>query len=234
MRGHIQMKSLYPKKWLVHVSAGERIAAELRMEIISGSIDSGTTLSENQIANKFGASRSPVREAFKVLSSEGLIALERMGAVVVGFSDHDIKEMYDVRVMMELFVLERLMKTDNENLVKRLNQIVEVMNVSVNYEDYEELTLQDLAFHETIIKSINHNRIWIMWSELKPLMECFILLSMRRRFTEAPGDFERIIENHQFIIDAIENKDWELVVQALNRNFKTKKMLDKAREQKGH
>jgi len=227
------MKSLYPKKWLVNASAGEKIAAELRMEIISGYIDSGTTLSENQVANEFGASRSPVREAFKVLSSEGLIILERMGPVVVGFSDHDIREMYDVRVMMELFVLERLMKIDNKNLVKRLNQIVEVMNISANYEDYEELTLQDVAFHETIIQSINHNRIWIMWSELKPLMECFILLSMRRRFTEAPEDFERIIENHQLIIEAIESKDWDLVVQALNRNFKTKKMLDRARKKKG-
>src|SRR5690625_2305957 len=108
------------------------------------------------------------------------------------------------------------------------------MNVSVNYEDYEELTLQDLAIHETIIKSINHNRIWIMWSELKPLMECFILLSMRKRFTEAPGEFERIIENHQFINDAIVNKEWILDEKELKRNFQTKNMLYKTRQQKGH
>ncbi|HBF57793.1 MAG TPA: GntR family transcriptional regulator, partial [Exiguobacterium sp.] len=75
---------LYPLKWLSKASAGDRVAHELRMRIISGKIESGTILSENKIASDFSVSRSPVRDALKVLAAEQLIRLERMGAVVVG------------------------------------------------------------------------------------------------------------------------------------------------------
>lgn len=223
------MKSFYPKKWVVKVSTGERVASELRMRIISGSITRETILTENMIANEFGASRSPVREAFKILSSEGLIRLERMGATVIGFSQTDIEEMYDVRIMIESFVFRQLLKTENNNLINNLNKILETMTISIKYKDAEELTLNDLGLHETIVYSINHNRIHLMWKKLRPVMECFILLSMRRRIIEAPEDFDRIIDNHELIIEAIKQKDENLACLAWRNNFESHKMLEKAR-----
>ena len=98
---------LYPIKWLSKASAGDRVAYELRMRIISGKIESGTVLSENKLAADFSVSRSPVRDALKVLASERIIRLERMGAVVVGLSKRDIQEIYDVRLLIETFVFER-------------------------------------------------------------------------------------------------------------------------------
>src|SRR5690625_6924284 len=70
---------------------GIKVVSELRMRIISQAIESGTTLSENKLANRFQVSRSPVREALQTLNNEGLIRLERMGAVVVGISEKDIR-----------------------------------------------------------------------------------------------------------------------------------------------
>lgn len=69
----------YPSAWLQNASLGETIACELRLRIINGTIKTGETISENWVASEFGTSRSPVREALKTLSSEGLIRLERMG-----------------------------------------------------------------------------------------------------------------------------------------------------------
>ena len=75
---------LYPAKWIANASMGVRLACELRMRIISGMIEKGTVLSENKLALEFEVSRSPIREALKILASENIIRLERMGAVVVG------------------------------------------------------------------------------------------------------------------------------------------------------
>ncbi|MEH7308249.1 GntR family transcriptional regulator [Neobacillus drentensis] len=210
---------LYPTKWLSKASAGDRVACELRMQIISGLIESGTILSENKLAADFNVSRSPIREALKTLASENLIRLERMGAVVIGFTMKEIVEIYDVRLLIETFVYERLVKLDNSSLVKELNKILEMMNIAIKYHDADEFAYQDVLFHETIIRAIDHSYIMMIWNNAKPVMEAFILLAMRARFEEKYDDFPRIIENHQLYIDAIEAKNRDLMILSLHQNF---------------
>ena len=84
----------YPKKWKENMTSGQVIAAELRLGIVSGEIESHIQLSENQVAQQFNVSRSPVRDAFKLLQTDQLIQLERMGAQVLPFGDQEKKEMY--------------------------------------------------------------------------------------------------------------------------------------------
>ncbi|KOO45969.1 GntR family transcriptional regulator [Priestia koreensis] len=210
---------LYPTKWLTKASTGDRVAYELRMRIISGTIESGTILSENKLAADFAVSRSPVREALKVLASENIIRLERMGAVVIGLTEKDIEEIYDVRLLIETFVFERLVKLDINQVVKELSKILEMMKIAIKYHDADEFSFQDVLFHETIIRSIGHSHIMMIWNNLKPTMESLILLSMRMRFEEKYDDFERIFTNHELYIEAIRKKDRALMIESLHRNF---------------
>jgi GntR family transcriptional regulator, gluconate operon transcriptional repressor len=210
---------LYPQKWLSKASTGDRVASELRMQIISGLIESGAILSENKLAADFSVSRSPIREALKILSAENLIRLERMGAVVIGLTEKDIEEIYDVRLLIESFVFERLIKIDTTNLVVELSKILEMMKIAIKYKDADEFSLQDVLFHETIIRSINHSYIRMIWDNTKPVMEAFILLSMRARIEEKYEDFDRILENHELYIEAIKTKNRELMIKSLHQNF---------------
>lgn len=210
---------LYPQKWLSKASAGDRVAYELRMRIISGLIENGTILSENKLAADFECSRSPVREALKTLSSENIIRLERMGAVVIGVSEKEIQEIYDVRLMIETFVFERLVRMDTTELAMELSKILEMMKVAIKYQDADEFAYQDVLFHETIIRGIDHSYIEMIWNNLKPVMEGFILLSMRVRFKENYEDLTRIVKNHELYIDAIKSKDRNLMIQSLHQNF---------------
>lgn len=210
---------LYPEKWLSKASTGDRVTSELRMRIISGMIESGTVLSENKLAADFAVSRSPIREALKNLASEKIIRLERMGAVVVGLTEKEYAEIYDVRILIETFVFERLVSVDTNELVTELSKILEMMKIAIKYLDADEFSYQDVLFHETIIRFINHSYILMIWDNLKPVMESLILLSMRSRFKEKYEDFTRIINNHQLYIDAINSKDRELMVQSLHQNF---------------
>ena len=210
---------LYPKNWLSKASTGERIASELRMRIISGLFESGTKLSENKLAADFAVSRSPIRDALKILASENIIRLEKMGAVVVGLAEKEVEEIYDVRLLIETFVFERLVKMDTTRLALELSKILEMMKVAIKYQDADEFSYQDVLFHETIIQSIDHSYIQMIWNNLKPVMEAFILLSMRMRIKEEYEDFSRILKNHELYINAIKSKDRDLMVKSLHENF---------------
>ncbi|GKU77297.1 GntR family transcriptional regulator [Paenibacillus sp. L3-i20] len=210
---------LYPSKWLSKASAGDRVSCELRMRIICGEIGSGTILSENKLAADFAVSRSPIREALKTLASENIIRLERMGAVVIGLSEKEIEEIYDVRLLIESFVFERLVKIDTNELATELSKILEMMKVSIKYNDADEFSYQDVLFHETIVRAVKHSHILMIWNNLKPVMESLILMSMRVRLKEKVEDFTRIIKNHELYIEAIKTKDRDLMIKSLHQNF---------------
>ncbi|GGP09998.1 GntR family transcriptional regulator [Oceanobacillus neutriphilus] len=213
------MKAFYPKKKLMNESKGEQVVAELRMRIISREIKAGTVLSENQLGSLFQVSRSPVREALRVLANENLVRPERMGAVVVGMSEKSIEEIYDIRLMIESFTFERLLKMQTDTLVQELKKMVEMMKIAIKYQDVDQFSFLDIEFHETIIQSIDHHHIKMLWNNLKPVLECLIILSMRYRMMTNEKDFERILYNHELIVEAIDKKEKEMVDLAFERNF---------------
>lgn len=213
------MGDFYPNKHLTVASAGERVVTDLRMRIIAQDIEKDVVLSENQVAKEYEVSRSPVREAFKVLEQEGLIRLQRMGAVVVGFRETDIDELYDIRLMIESFVFERVLKNNNEALIMELQQIIEMMRIAVKYKDADEFSFKDIVFHETIVKSIQHQQILMLWSNIRPVMECLIILSMRHRMETNVADFERVLTNHELMVESIRKKDRQIAERSFYQNF---------------
>ncbi|GAA0488647.1 gluconate operon transcriptional repressor GntR [Salinibacillus aidingensis] len=213
------MKAFYPEQRLGSSSMGERVAADLRMRIISNDIEKETLLSENQLSKEYQVSRSPIRDALKLLEKEDLIELKKMGAEVIGITEKDIEEIYDVRLMIESFVFRRILNKDNQQLILELQKILEMMKIAIKYKDATEFTFKDIEFHETIITSIQHRHIGILWANLKPVVECLVLLDMRHRMQENYEDFERVIANHELFIQAIEKKDEQLVEEAFYKNF---------------
>ena len=123
----------YPESWKRHLTTGESIAAEIRLGIINGDIESETWLTENQIAKLFNVSRSPVRDAFKLLQTDQLIHLERMGAQVLTFGEQEKRELYDLRLMLESFAFSRLRTQDTQPIAKEMKKQLEMMKVAVQF-----------------------------------------------------------------------------------------------------
>lgn len=209
----------YPERWLEGVSKGEAIAAEIRLKIVDGSFKTDALLTENQIAKEFNVSRSPVRDAFKLLKQDQLINLERMGAEVLPFEDKEKKELYDLRIMLESFAFTRIKSLNHDHIVKELRKQLEMMKVAVQFEDAEAFTEHDMKFHEVTILASKHQYLKTYWNNLKPVMEALVLLSMRRRMIENPEDFERIHKNHEVFIEAIANQDAMRLREAFHLNF---------------
>lgn len=213
------MKYLYPEQWLEGVSKGEMIASEIRLRIVDGTITPDTLLTENQIAKEFNVSRSPVRDAFKLLKQDQLINLERMGADVLPFNDNEKKELYDLRIMLESFAFNKIKASNHKQIVKEMRKQLEMMKVAVKFEDAEAFTVHDMKFHEVTILASKHQYLKTFWNNLRPVMEVLILLSMRERMNKKPEDFERIHHNHEVFIDAIADKDATKLRNAFHLNF---------------
>ena len=213
------VKEGYPEQWLGGMSKGEGVAAEIRLQIVSGEIEVDTLLTENQVAKQFDVSRSPVRDAFKLLQTDQLIQLERMGAKVLQFGDQEKKELYDLRLMLELFAFSKIKHIDRAPITKEMRKHLEMMKVAVKFEDAEAFTQHDIQFHEAMINASNHQYLQTFWNHLKPVIETLVLLSMRHRMEQDKADFERIHSNHEVFIEAVEQYDSTKLREAFHLNF---------------
>ncbi|WP_285491037.1 GntR family transcriptional regulator [Staphylococcus haemolyticus] len=213
------MKEGYPEQWLGGMSKGEGVAAEIRLQIVSGEIEVDTLLTENQVAKQFDVSRSPVRDAFKLLQTDQLIQLERMGARVLQFGDQEKKELYDLRLMLESFAFSKIKHIDRAPIIKEMRKHLEMMKVAVKFEDAEAFTQHDIQFHEAMINASNHQYLQTFWNHLKPVIETLVLLSMRHRMEQDKADFERIHSNHEVFIEAVEQYDSTRLREAFHLNF---------------
>ncbi|MBE7343460.1 GntR family transcriptional regulator [Staphylococcus haemolyticus] len=213
------MKEGYPEQWLGGMSKGEGVAAEIRLQIVSGEIEVDTLLTENQVAKQFDVSRSPVRDAFKLLQTDQLIQLERMGAKVLQFGDQEKKELYDLRLMLESFAFSKIKHIDRAPITKEMRKHLEMMKVAVKFEDAEAFTQHDIQFHEAMINASNHQYLQTFWNHLKPVIETLVLLSMRHRMERDKADFERIHSNHEVFIEAVEQYDSTKLREAFHLNF---------------
>lgn len=203
----------------LYETLGEKISAVLRKRIVSGISKPGTRLSENKLSAEFGTSRSPVRDALKTLSNEGLIRLERMGAVVLGLDKKDIEELYEVRYLIESFALKRLANMYSEEVAQRLMVITDKMEMAAKHHNHEELAHYDFLFHDYIVRQIQHNRILQLWNSMKHVVMTVLLVTTERRFSNNNEETSVLIEKHRQLIDTLKTMQAEHIEQQLQEHY---------------
>lgn len=88
----------------------------LREAILTGDIEPGERLMEIHLANQLGVSRTPIREAIRKLELEGLVVMTpRKGAIVASITEEDLKEVLEVRVVLEMLAWNSLARKSMEN-----------------------------------------------------------------------------------------------------------------------
>ncbi|MFD3258942.1 GntR family transcriptional regulator [Paenibacillus lentus] len=209
----------YPPSWLKGSSLGESIANQLRLQIIRGQIKSGEVLSENRIAADFGTSRSPVREALKTLSAEGLITLQRMGAVVVGLHLKDIIELYDVRFLIESFAWQQPHITKPNDLLSRMEQIIDKMELAAKHQDHVDFTYQDLSFHETMIQDSQHTRIMHLWASIRPIVLTVMLITNKEVLSRGEEQTRYVINKHRKLLKCLQTRDLSIIQSGVEEYF---------------
>ncbi len=183
----------------------EVLHAELEVAIINGLLKPGDKLDEQEIAQRFGVSRTPVREAFRMLGANDLVDLRsRQGVVVRKIGVNTLLEMFQVMAELEGLCarlaarrLTEKQKNDLQAIHKRLIDASTSADAGTFYAINQE-------FHEVIYDASRNAYLANQTRELRNRVAPF-----RRRVTLMPHRFEKTVREHEAIIDAIVRHDAE-------------------------
>lgn len=154
------------------------IADNLREAIIRGDLEADQRLDEQVIADKFGVSRIPVREAFALLKRDGLVGNKpRHGTYVIGVTDKDIHDIYEYRRIVEGHAIRIVAASVDAESLDRLRSLVERLETAMNAGQSEIMTLNDLEFHRMLVTLGRNSRSLQFWEMIADLMAVIIRIS---------------------------------------------------------
>jgi DNA-binding GntR family transcriptional regulator len=187
-----------------------RISKTLADRIVSGAIAAGAKLRQDHIADEFGASHVPVREAFRRLESQGLVVSEpRRGVRVAGFSLDEVKEVAEMRAALEALALRHA----TPHLTKAiLAQAEDASRAGEKAGDVQGWERANRAFHRLILTPCAMPRLLKAIEDLHTASARFLLSGWRAEW-EAPTD-----RDHRAILDALRAGQLELAASALTRH----------------
>lgn len=192
------------------VSAGQRAYDWVRARILSGVYAGGRLLSEGEVADALGVSRTPVREAFLQLSGEGMLTLyPKRGALVVPVSADELREVLVARALIEPWAAGVVAaRADRADDVAALRRIVERGAKAIGRADPQGFHEADRQFHEHVVTAAGNRPIAGFYSSLHDLQVRGGSLAARTR----PSRGEESLAQHETIADAIERGDHEAAV----------------------
>ena len=198
----------------------EAVVSQLREAIINGELVPGDKLRETELADQFGVSRGPIREALGELAREGLVIdLPRRGTLVSGPSFGDLVEVYDLREALERFAIaEAIRRATRDDLAAfaslydasmRLWHSADASNADRWAADYD--------FHREILKVAGNTRMITYYEQV--LTQCDMLIRIAVRMNHAlelsPPDVM-----HKSIADAIQARDVDAAVAAVADHYR--------------
>lgn len=195
-------------------SLADEVAAQLRQAIIEGRVPPGEHLAESSLATQLGVSRSPVREALRLLEREGLVlALPNRGSFVRQFTAHDVEEIFSLRVAIESLAAEWAVEHLKEDDLQELERLLEVQREAAAQGDIRHLNEVDVAFHEYICRQSGHSRVMQIWEGIRS--QCLVLFHLRLR-TYPDYVPQTVLSDHAQFLQAFRERDLATVL-ALHR-----------------
>jgi DNA-binding GntR family transcriptional regulator len=195
-------------------SLKDQVREILLNQIISGELKPGERLKIIPIATALKVSQAPVREAIQCLATSGYLELvPNAGVKVKKFSDIEIKEMHEVRRMLELQCFSKP-DLDNKEMAYRLNLILRNMVDSINEDDYRAYVRFDNKFHRTFVEASNNKKMLEIWDSL--LIPINITLLVKEQTTNK----NNVLLYHTPIVDSLSKGNLEDAKRNLADHYK--------------
>ena len=193
----------------------ERVVDALRDAIIAGRLKPGERIRERELVALPGGSRSPLREAIRVLETEGLItSLAYRGARVSDLSAVDLRDMLDVRIMLECFAarlaIERLDDAALQTMEEQVNR-ARAAGAQVDLEANFEL---GLGFHDILVAASGNRKVAQIHESLKRHQRRY----QHFAFTRVGRDL-RALDEHADIVTALRRRDLAAVEHGLRAHL---------------
>lgn len=181
-------------------SFSEHIVIRLRDAIRSGELADGSELNQIALADRFGVSRVPVREAMRQLQAEGWIDAKRhQRAVVRGIGRERILEILELRALIETFLIEKAVATISGAELTRLGALCDEMDATADHRHWLEL---NQTFHSALYASANSVTATELLEQLGAQVERYVRSHGEHISREGEADAE-----HRAILAAVAQRD---------------------------
>jgi DNA-binding GntR family transcriptional regulator len=194
-----------------NVSRATEAYTIIRHKIFTAELSPGRAVSEYQLADNLGFSRTPVREALKRIENEGLIhSLPGRGTFVAETSLQDIVEIYVVRSLLEPFAARVAATQMSENDIQSLEREVDAARMAAQKSKFDEAFDLDIRLHKSIVAATRNSRINQILRQLDDQVHRIRVLAPR-----TPGRLVKTIDEHQAIVEALAAHDPSAAEQAM-------------------
>jgi len=190
---------------LVLNSLHDEVAAKLRQRIFDGVLAPGSFIDELALCSEWAISRTPLREALKVLAAEGLVRHEpRRGCFVNQITERDLDEIFPVIALLEgRCAFEAASNATDADLVT-LEQMHERLNRCAKNRRINDYYQANFAIHEAIITLANNRWLAQVIGDLRKIVKLARLQQLH-----APGRLEQSLSEHMAVFAAIKARDAE-------------------------
>lgn len=186
------------------VARSDQVYATLREEIVDGAHSPGTTLVQEQLADRFAVSRTPVREALTRLAQEGLVdAVTGRGFVVRGLADDDIRAVQEVRESLELLALEKSCGTFDPAQVARVTALVEEL-AAADPADTHRIFELNRDFHLAMAQGCGNP---VLLELLRQLWDRPVNRRITAGYLKDPQHLPQMVQEHRDLLAAAADGD---------------------------
>ncbi|MCX5398370.1 GntR family transcriptional regulator [Streptomyces sp. NBC_00102] len=201
--------------------AADRVYSHVKKAVLDRRYEGGTLLTEGDLAEAVGVSRTPVREALLRLEVEGLLKLyPKKGALVLAVSAQEIADVVETRLLVEEFAARKAVPA-SPGLIGRLEELLAQQRTLAEAGDLEAVSVADRCFHAEIVRNAGNQILSRLYDQLRDRQ-----LRMGVAVMEAhPGRIAANINEHAELLEAIRSGDAEEAAQVVRRHVGRVKVL---------
>lgn len=192
-------------------SLTDEIADIIRDRVLKGEYKIGEKIKENQIATELRVSRTPIREAFKILENEGLIEYKpNRGCFAKGFTRRDIEDIYAVRKALEILSVEWAVDRITPEEIGQLEDQCDLMEFYTRRGEAKKVLAINKDFHDIIYNATGSRFMAQVLRSYKEYIE-----QTRKSVFYEKDYMKQILTEHKAILEAIKSGDVELAKKAM-------------------
>ena len=180
-----------------------RVAKRLRELIIEGQLEAGSRLNERELCERLGVSRTPLREAFRLLASEGLVDIQpNRGAWVPILSETDIRESFAILSVLEALSGELACQNASDEDIIEIRALTHEMQASHAREDLPTYYRQNRDIHNRINQIARNELLQQVYTQLNRRIQ-----NLRFRSNLNHDKWDRAMNEHLAMVDALSRRD---------------------------
>ncbi|MCQ2500698.1 MAG: GntR family transcriptional regulator [Lachnospiraceae bacterium] len=177
----------------------------LRRAILQGYLKPGERLMEIKLANRMGVSRTPIREAIRMLELEGLVVMiPRKGAQVAKITEKDLRDVLEVRMGLEQLAVKFATQRITDEQVEELFRASRQFGKAVREDNLTQIAEADVHFHDLVYKASGNDRLIQLLNNLREQMYRY-----RIEYLKVSAIRDSLVKEHDILCEKLKERDMD-------------------------